>query len=136
MSKKAQLRIHQLAKELGVNSKDIVAKCQAEEIPDITNHMSPVSVGLAQTIREWFGAGEGAVATAIETAEPVDLEALTPPAKPVRKRAAKKKVEAEPEPEAESTAAVVAPPAVEVKAPEPSAPAAPGTTTAPTPRVR
>ncbi|MGA0172403.1 MAG: translation initiation factor IF-2, partial [Phycisphaerales bacterium] len=127
MSKKAQLRIHQLAKELGVNSKDIVAKCQAEEIPDITNHMSPVSVGLAQTIREWFGAGEGAVATAIETAEPVDLEALTPPAKPVRKRAAKKKVEAEPEPEpeAESTAAVVAPPAVEVKAPEPSAPAAP-----------
>ena len=52
MSKKAQFRIHQLAKELGVNSKDIVAKCQAEEIPDIANHMSPVSVGLAQTIRE------------------------------------------------------------------------------------
>ena len=47
MSKKAQFRIHQLAKEIGVASKDIVAKCQAEEIPDITNHMSPVSVGLA-----------------------------------------------------------------------------------------
>ncbi len=93
MSKKAQLRIHQLAKELGVNSKDIVAKCQAEEIPDITNHMSPVSVGLAQTIREWFGAAEGGVATAVETAEPVDLEALAPPPKAPRKRAARKKVD-------------------------------------------
>ncbi|MEY3024774.1 MAG: translation initiation factor, partial [Planctomycetota bacterium] len=120
MSKKAQLRIHQLAKELGVNSKDIVAKCQAEEIPDITNHMSPVSVGLAQTIREWFGAAEGAVATAVETAEPVDLEALAPaPAKPARKRAAKKKAEPEAEPESEEAPAAVAPTAPEVKAPEP-----------------
>ncbi len=120
MSKKAQLRIHQLAKELGVNSKDIVAKCQAEEIPDITNHMSPVSVGLAQTIREWFGAAEGAVATAVETAEPVDLEALAPaPAKPARKRAAKKKAEPEAEPESEEAPAAVAPAAPEVKAPEP-----------------
>ncbi len=116
MSKKAQFRIHQLAKELGVNSKDIVAKCQAEEIPDIANHMSPVSVGLAQTIREWFGGGDGAVATAVETAEPVDLEALTPaPAKPARKQAAKKKVETEPEPEPE---AAEAPVAVATPAPE------------------
>ncbi len=91
MSKKAQLRIHQLAKEIGVASKDIVAKCQAEEIPDITNHMSPVTVGLAQTIREWFGSAEGGVATAVETAEKVDLDALAPPPKPARKRAAKKK---------------------------------------------
>ena len=116
MSKKAQFRIHQLAKELGVNSKDIVAKCQAEEIPDIANHMSPVSVGLAQTIREWFGGGDGAVATAVETAEPVDLEALTPaPAKPARKQAAKKNVETEPEPEPE---AAEAPVAVATPAPE------------------
>jgi hypothetical protein len=91
LSKKAQLRIHQLAKEIGVASKDIVAKCQAEEIPDITNHMSPVTVGLAQTIREWFGSAEGGVATAVETAEKVDLDALAPPPKPARKRAAKKK---------------------------------------------
>ncbi len=53
-TKKAALKVHQLAKELGVNSKDIVAKCQVEEIPDITTHLSPVSIGLAQTIREWF----------------------------------------------------------------------------------
>ncbi len=126
MSKKAQLRIHQLAKELGVNSKDIVAKCQAEEIPDITNHMSPVGVGLAQTIREWFGAGDGAVATAVETAEPVDLDALAPtPAKPARKRAAKKKVEDEAEAEevpVAPAAEAVAPAASVTRAAEPEAP--------------
>jgi len=55
LSKKpAPLKVHQLAKELGVSSKDIVARCQAEDIPDIATHLSPVSVGLALTIREWF----------------------------------------------------------------------------------
>ncbi|MEL7087997.1 MAG: hypothetical protein AAGL98_06080, partial [Planctomycetota bacterium] len=48
------LRVHQLGKELGVNSKVIVAKCEAEGVPGITNHMSVVKVGLAATIREWF----------------------------------------------------------------------------------
>jgi len=68
LSKKpAALKVHQLAKELGVSSKDIVARCQAEEIPDIVNHLSPVSVGLAMTVREWFAgaaAAEGGSATA------------------------------------------------------------------------
>ncbi|MCL4211810.1 MAG: translation initiation factor IF-2 N-terminal domain-containing protein, partial [Phycisphaerales bacterium] len=66
------LRIHNIAKELGVDSKDIVAKCQAEDIPDITNHMSTVSVGLAATIREWFS-NTGGVATAVEKGPPVDV---------------------------------------------------------------
>ncbi|MCI0632014.1 MAG: translation initiation factor IF-2 [Phycisphaerales bacterium] len=65
-----------MAKELGVDSKDIVAKCQAEDIPDIINHMSVVSAGLAATIREWFSeehlAGSGS-ATAVETAAVVDV---------------------------------------------------------------
>ena len=71
MAKKAATtRVFQLAKELGVDSKDIVAKCQAEEIPDITNHMSTLSAGLSATIREWFSEGHGAgAATAVETAE-------------------------------------------------------------------
>jgi uncharacterized protein YidB (DUF937 family) len=48
LSKKpASLKVHQLAKELGVSSKDIVSRCQQEEIPDIANHLSPVSLGLA-----------------------------------------------------------------------------------------
>jgi len=73
--KTAAIRIHHLATELGVNSKDIVAKCEAEDIPNITNHMSTVSVGLAETIREWFSSSSGstATATAVETAAPVDI---------------------------------------------------------------
>ena len=55
MSKKpASLKVHALAKELGVSSKDIVAWCQKEEIPDIVNHLSNVSMGLAETLRAQF----------------------------------------------------------------------------------
>jgi len=70
--KTAQLRVHQLAKELGVNSKDIISKCTAEGISAVENHLSPVSVGLAATIREWFGAL--AEHTTVESAPPVNVE--------------------------------------------------------------
>jgi translation initiation factor IF-2 len=90
--KTAALRVHTLAKELGVSSKDIVAKCQAEDIPDITNHMSAVSVGLSHTIREWFSATEGEESTAVETAAPVDVEKARAKArKTTRKASAKAK---------------------------------------------
>ncbi|MEM9415803.1 MAG: translation initiation factor IF-2 [Planctomycetota bacterium] len=80
------LRIHNLAKELGVKSKVIVEKCDAEGVPDITNHMSVVKLGLAATIRQWFAAPEEDHShdTAVEQAEKVDV-------KKVRKKAAKKK---------------------------------------------
>ncbi|MEO0475349.1 MAG: translation initiation factor IF-2 [Planctomycetota bacterium] len=80
------LRIHNLAKELGVQSKVIVAKCQDEGVPDITNHMSVVKVGLAHTIRQWFALEEEdhSQDTAIETTHNIDV-------KKVRKKAAKKK---------------------------------------------
>ncbi len=80
------LRIHNLAKELGVKSKVIVEKCDAEGVPDITNHMSVVKLGLAATIRQWFATEEEDHShdTAVETAEKVDV-------KKVRKKAAKKK---------------------------------------------
>jgi translation initiation factor IF-2 len=84
--KTAVMRVHQLAKELGVSSKDVVAKCQAEDIPDITNHMSAISVGLSVTVREWFGGGSGA-STAVETAAPVDLSKVRK--KKPRKKASK-----------------------------------------------
>ena len=67
-------RVFEVAKELGVASKAIVEKCQAEDVPGITNHMSTVKVGLIQTINEWFSASEADRGTAIETAAPVDLE--------------------------------------------------------------
>ncbi|AQQ10195.1 Translation initiation factor IF-2 [Sedimentisphaera cyanobacteriorum] len=62
-------RVHILAKELGVKSKVIVEKCQAEGM-DVKNHMSTLSAGRAATIREWFSAGEHK--TTVETAAPVD----------------------------------------------------------------
>ncbi len=65
-------KVHQLAKELGVDSKDIVEKCRAEEIPGVKDYRSSVSVGLAQTIREWFSAE--APKTAVEKAAHVDVE--------------------------------------------------------------
>ena len=83
------LKIHQLAKELGVKSKDVLDKCQAEGLPQ-SSHNAVVSAGLEATIREWFS--EGAAATAVESAAPVDL-------KKVRKRR-KKEAEEAPVPEA------------------------------------
>jgi translation initiation factor IF-2 len=90
VAKKAgTIRVFQLAKELDVDSKVVVAKCKAEGIPDIDNHMSPVSAGLAATIREWFSETHGSPSsTAVETAESVDvLEARTK----AKKRSSSKK---------------------------------------------
>ncbi len=83
-------RVFELAKELGVKSKAIVEKCQAEGVPDITNHMSTVKVGLAVTIHQWFSEEASTEDTAIETAEKVDLTKVR---KAKKKAATKKKAE-------------------------------------------
>ena len=80
-------RVFEVAKELGVASKAIVEKCQAEEVPGITNHMSTVKLGLVETIKEWFSETE-VESHAVEKAEKVDL---TKARKAVRRKAAKKK---------------------------------------------
>jgi translation initiation factor IF-2 len=82
---KATTRVHILAKELGVKSKAIVEKCQAEGL-DIKNHMATISAGLAATIREWFTEGEHT--TTVETTTRVDLKKVR-----IRKKAKKKAVE-------------------------------------------
>ena len=72
------IRVNQLAKELGVESKSILTKCREEGLGDkVPNHMSVLSIGLAETVREWFSGNAGGVATAVETAAPVDV--LTKP---------------------------------------------------------
>tara|TARA_Y100001933_G_scaffold265279_1_gene339616 strand:- start:29459 stop:32344 length:2886 start_codon:yes stop_codon:yes gene_type:complete len=81
-------RVFEVAKELGVTSKAIVEKCKAEGVPDITNHMSVVKIGLVMTIQEWFSTGaqdEETAHTAVETAKKVDL-------KKARRKAAAKPV--------------------------------------------
>lgn len=76
------LRVHILAKELGVPSKDIIDKCHAEGV-ELKNHMAAISAGLAESIREWFSVGDDV--TTVEVAEKVDIERIR---KPRRKLAA------------------------------------------------
>ena len=108
---KATTRVYILAGELGVKSQAIVAKCQAEGLTDVKNHMAVIGPGLAATIREWFSEGE--LATAVESSERVDLAKVR-----VRR---KKKAQAETETTAvavaEATAAPVESPPSEVSAP-------------------
>lgn len=131
-------RVFEIAKELGVASKAIVAKCHAEGIPEATikNHMSSVSIGLEATIREWFASdsGEGGTATAVETSSKVDLERARSKAKPKAKAKAKAKAVAKPAaapaPAEEPGDQELPPPAVEAPTepapdPEPAQPAAP-----------
>jgi len=68
------MRVHILAKELGVPSKTIIEKCAAEGIDSVKNHMSTLSAGLHATILEWFSDGQSE--TALETAAPIDLSKL------------------------------------------------------------
>ena len=64
------IRVNQLAKELGVESKAILAKCREEGLGEkVPNHMSVLSIGLTETVREWFSGG--GVQTAVETAPAV-----------------------------------------------------------------
>ena len=77
-----RLRVHTLAKELGVSSKAILAKCAAEGI-ELNNHMAPISVGLAESIREWFALSPEV--TSIEASSPVDIEKVRRPRRKKRK---------------------------------------------------
>lgn len=79
-------RVFQVAKELGIKSKEIVTRCHDEGVPGIENHMSTVSAGLDATIHDWFSN---------QVAETTDNEVTAPSATavaaPVRKKAARKK---------------------------------------------
>jgi hypothetical protein len=48
-------RVHNVAKELGIESREIVAKCRDEGVPKIDTHMSIVSPDIEALIRIWFG---------------------------------------------------------------------------------
>ncbi|HSW44290.1 MAG TPA: translation initiation factor IF-2 [Phycisphaerae bacterium] len=100
-----KLRVHILSKELVVTSKAIIEKCALEGVEGITNHMSTVSAGLAETIREWFSAQSGG--TAVEEAPPVDLQKAR--AKRRDRRPKKEKAADKPEAEAAEPAPVTEP---------------------------
>jgi len=115
-----KLRVHTLSKDLGVTSKAILEKCKVECVEGVTNHMSTVSAGLAETIRQWFSE-DGQSHSAVETAAPVDLKKVRK--KTTRKRTKKKKAEEKDE-AATATATIEAPPEAEEK-PEKTEPAEP-----------
>jgi len=89
------IRVNQLAKELGVESKHILAKFRSEGMENAAvNHMSMISLGLAETVREWFVGSGGGVSTAVETAPPVEV--ATKPKRTVRKKKADESEEPQP----------------------------------------
>ena len=76
-----RVRITAVAKELGVTAKDIIDKCALEGVDGVTTPQASVPIGLAETIKDWFGSGQGSAAT--ETAEHVDVAAVKERAKKV-----------------------------------------------------
>ena len=64
------IRVNQLAKELGVESKSILQKLKEEGLGDAApNHMSLLKLGLAQSVRDWFSSGSSG-GTAVQVAPP------------------------------------------------------------------
>ncbi|NQU75476.1 MAG: translation initiation factor IF-2 N-terminal domain-containing protein, partial [Planctomycetes bacterium] len=94
-------RVFQLAKDLGVVSKDILDKCRAEGL-ELKNHMAALSAGLEATIVEWFSDSSATSHSAVEVAEAVDLAAA-------RKKAAAERRRRKKQDQAEATETAVAP---------------------------
>jgi translation initiation factor IF-2 len=79
------IKVSELAKELNVPSKDILAKLKEEGVGEgIRSHASSVSLGLAESVRDWFKH----TGTAVETGAPVEV--LTAPA-PTKTKASRRK---------------------------------------------
>ncbi|MFZ4574958.1 MAG: translation initiation factor IF-2, partial [Phycisphaerales bacterium] len=102
-------KIFELAKEIGVDSKVILAKVWDEGISKdvVKGHMSAVGPGLEASIRDWFsGQAENAPHTAVETASKVDLDKIK--AKPARRKFGKRPGEEDHGGEESTTSTVVA----------------------------
>ncbi|HLP83024.1 MAG TPA: translation initiation factor IF-2, partial [Phycisphaerales bacterium] len=126
MATATKVKIHQISKELNIDSKVIIAKLRAEEIPgaDTMTSISSIPLGLAVTIKEWFSDPTQNHATAVENAAPVDKEKI----KPAKKTTAKKKVDAdgtEAKSDDEAKPAADAPATTKVEAKADSKPEAP-----------
>jgi translation initiation factor IF-2 len=115
------IRVNLLAKELGVESKMILQKLKEEGLSDqAPNHMSTLSLGLAESVREWFSNREASGGTAVETAPHVEVAV-----KPKTARKGKKKADEAPPEEAEQAPAVAEAPVAPPPVAEPPAPEAP-----------
>jgi ribonuclease E len=72
------MRVHELAKELGVTSREIVERCQDDGVSKVKSHMSSVASVVADQMRRWFGMGraeaeiDDEISVDEQHAEPVD----------------------------------------------------------------
>ncbi|HVT87860.1 MAG TPA: translation initiation factor IF-2 [Tepidisphaeraceae bacterium] len=84
-------RVNELAKELGVESKAILHRLKEEGLGDAApNHMSVISLGLAETVRDWFSSTQGsapATSTAAEESSSVAVVEKPPTTARRRKKA-------------------------------------------------
>ncbi len=126
---KKGIRVNELAKELGVESKAILTKLREEGLGDAApNHQSSISLGLAETVRGWhaegaLGGGGGGTAVAVEA----------PPSKATKAKKSTRKKSADSEEGAEDStpsdtlteAAPEAAPAPVAEQPTADAPVAP-----------
>jgi len=65
------IRLDQLAKELGVESSVILDKLRNEGLAGTANHTSTLPLGLAETVREWYGKVRHVRATPADTTPPI-----------------------------------------------------------------
>ncbi len=134
------IRVSSLAKELGVKSKDVLAKLREEGLGEkVPNHQSTVGPGLEASIRDWFpgaDAGGGGTATATKTTKKAVKKTTKKVAKAVTKNAPADDASAAPAEEAEtSKAAPPPPPPPAAPTPPPAAPVAPAAVVAETPQA-
>jgi translation initiation factor IF-2 len=109
------IRVNLLAKELGVQSKQILDKLRDEGLGDkAPNHMSVLPLGLAESVREWFSSAQGS-GTAVEVAPHV---AVAEKPKTAVRRSRKKTEEGEEQPP-ESSATTTVEEAEPIAEPEP-----------------
>jgi translation initiation factor IF-2 len=118
----ANKRISEIAKELGIPSKEVIAKCVAEGVPadKVKSPASTVPIGLEMSIKEWFAAGSTS-STAVETTEHHDAEEIRATTSPAKKKVASRAKDAD----GDGGAATIAPPAPASPSPVAPAPAAP-----------
>jgi translation initiation factor IF-2 len=55
---KSGVRVNALAKEMNLESKDILSKLKAEGLDWAHNHMSTLTYGQAETVKEWYRSGQ------------------------------------------------------------------------------
>jgi ribonuclease E len=113
----APIRIHLLAKEIGIESKEILDRCKEHGGIEVTTHMSSVSGEHAALIRTWF-ASEPAAPAEPETPSDGESDGETPAKKRRRRRRGGRRRSGKPRSDTEAKEPVDEKPAEQAPAPD------------------